>query len=262
MSAAYEDQEGKSGTSAAYYAAGIEAFRSTARWLLTAAAGVGGLLVAGLQLSDLGELGGGQWGRLTIAAAAVVVAMSAIAYMIFRASTLLTDDSLTLAQLQVDLFERSLHPEPRTKAEIKTYHMLDDISSKLVVYKDELYGDVADDLADLGSKLKEANRASRADPTLIAAGVPLRLAAHTVIEFVNFHKTRQNFQRLRSDLGRAGAIVVIAVGIYAYAANPPKPSIPPTTIVQLQSQSPTPSASPDHTSATTPSSVPKPTSTP
>src|SRR6266550_4530887 len=78
------------------YAAQLETLRSAAKWLLAAAAGVGALLVAGLQLTGIGRLPLDSW-RLYAALGAAAVALSAIGYMIKAASTVLTQEWLTLA---------------------------------------------------------------------------------------------------------------------------------------------------------------------
>src|SRR5690242_3304129 len=78
------------------YGAQLETLRSAAKWLLAAVGGVGVLLVAGLQLTGIGRLSMTSW-RLYLAVGATAVALSAIGYMIKAASTVLTQEWLTLA---------------------------------------------------------------------------------------------------------------------------------------------------------------------
>jgi len=97
-------QEQASTVPAVTFAAATETLRSTARWLLTAAAGVGGLLIAGLQLTSLGSLSLTAW-RLWVGVGGVLLAVCGVAYLITRTSQLLTNEWITLAQLSVDDFQ-------------------------------------------------------------------------------------------------------------------------------------------------------------
>ena len=55
------------GSSAASYATATDNLRTAARWLLTAAAAAGAVMVAGVQLTSIGSLGLGDWPRLIAA---------------------------------------------------------------------------------------------------------------------------------------------------------------------------------------------------
>src|SRR6478735_3650820 len=92
-------------TAAGSYAAATQTLRTTVRWLITAAAGVGGALVAGLGLKGLGSLSFDDWPRLIAATVSMVAALASVGYMITRASRVLTDEWITLAQLNLEEFQ-------------------------------------------------------------------------------------------------------------------------------------------------------------
>jgi len=215
------------------YAAATQALRTTARWLLTAAAGVGGALVAGLQLTSIGSLGVSDWPRLVLAVGGLMTALVAVGYVIFRASRLLTDEWITLAQLALNEFDQLLR-NPTTRREKQQSQMLRGLFAQLEVYKHELYAHVAQDVTDLYWRLQRANDAARGtsggrrrrfrvqDPDSVA--LALREAAGTVVQFANHYMTREKFKVLRREIARGTAVVVVGVLIFAYAANPPKDS--------------------------------------
>lgn len=90
------------------YAAATESLRSATKWLLAAAAGVAGLLVAGLQLGSLGKLPPNDYLRLAVAVIGLIIALVAVGAVIWRATALLADDWITLAQLTLKEFDEWL----------------------------------------------------------------------------------------------------------------------------------------------------------
>jgi hypothetical protein len=70
--------------------------RETAKWLITIFTGVGGVLVAGSQLSDIGDL---SVGRFVLALIAVLVGLCGIAYAINQAAKVMTASRVSLGEL-------------------------------------------------------------------------------------------------------------------------------------------------------------------
>ena len=101
-------------SSAASYSTATDNLRTATRWLLTAAAAAGAVLVAGLQLTSIGSPGTGDWPRLAAATAGLTAGLGAVGYMIFQASMLLTDEWITLAQLEMEPFRQQLQAGPST----------------------------------------------------------------------------------------------------------------------------------------------------
>ena len=237
---------------AAGYAAATESLRSATRWLLAAAAAAAGALAAGLQLTSIGSLDKANWPRLAVAIAAAATVFAAVGYMILRTSKLLADEWITLAQLQLERFTRKLSDSSR-KRDKRRGEALERIYTEIQDYSDELYGDVAESIADLYAQLQKANEAARRWPVSPRArkAAPLKNAADAVVQYANYSYTRESFDALRGELARAAAVTVIGVLIFAYAANPPAPSQSRTT---ARAGKATPGASPHTTPLRTPSS--------
>lgn len=217
-----------SASRAAGYAAATETLRSATRWLLTAAAGGGLALVAGLQLTNVGSLSVADWPRLVATGAGLVTALTAAGYMIWRTSQLLTNKWITLAQLYLERFEHRLRNSPRNRDK-RLGEALDRIYDDLQVYKDELYGDVADSVSELYLELQKVNATARTHPLFVRGRrlTALRDAVNTVVQAANYFYTRENFDALRIQFARSTAAFAVGVVVFAYASNPPKPGPAP-----------------------------------
>jgi len=207
--------------SAGGYAAQLDALRSVAKWLVAAFAGVGALLVAGLSISRIGQLSPSSW-RLYAAGGSAILALGAVGFMIWEASTVLTHEWLTLASLG-DPGARLRRP----KADWRSAQILE-IDNLLHISRHELFGYVAESVPQLHTQLSEADqRLWRARPgsrcALKAAreAAVLRKAAQATAQYANYCYTLKLFQRMRARLGWVALVAVISVGIFAYAANPP-----------------------------------------
>jgi len=222
---------------AASYAAATENLRSATRWLLTAAAAAGAAVAAGLQLTSIGSLDIDDWPRLAAAAAGLAGALGAVGYMILRTSRLLTNEWITLADLELDQFKTRLRNSGRRRDKQRAA-AIDRVYDELQVYRDELYGDVAESISDLYSKFIKANDTARARtgsgkgsrrrgispylPGQAEAAAALRSSVDTVVQAANYFYTRSEFAALRRHLARAGAVFAVSIVIFAYAANPPR----------------------------------------
>jgi hypothetical protein len=210
---------------AAGYAAATDNLRTATRWLLTAAAAAGAAMVAGVQLTRIGSLSLGDWPRLIAAGAGLAAGLGAVGYMIFRTSRLLTDEWITLAQLELYEFKQQLRESGRRRDKQRSL-AIDRIYEELQGYQDELYGGVAESISDLYSRLIKANDAARksSDPAHMKTAADLKNAVDTLVQAANYSYTRADFAVLRRRLAQAGAVFVAGVVIFAYAANPPKPA--------------------------------------
>ncbi|MEU2258391.1 hypothetical protein ABZ540_35075 [Nocardia xishanensis] len=209
------------------YADATEKLRSAAKWLIAAAAGVGGVLVAGLQLGSLGELALEQWPQLVVATAGIVLSLSGVGMVIHRAAALLTEDWITLSELSVEDFSRRLNPgRKRRKRDV------DVIYENIEAYGEELYGRVATSPEDLYRLLRETNREVRArggktppavaDDAVRARDQEVKDAVSAVIEFANYRRTRADFERLQRVLAIAAAAVLVGGMMFAIAAHSPE----------------------------------------
>jgi hypothetical protein len=204
------------------YAAQVETLRSAARWLLAAAAGVGALLVGGLQLTGIGRLPLGSW-RLHAALGAAALALVSVGYMIKVASTVLTQEWLTLADF---LYHDSGLPGPwgnRRRADRQT----EAVREYLAASRHELFAHVAATLPELNSKLQESHeamwRANLDEVELQRAAEKsneLRRAARDVVEAANYYYVLHLFKRLRVRTAWAAVVVVACMIVFAYATDP------------------------------------------
>ena len=208
------------------FAGSTASLREAAKWLLAAAAGVGGVLVAGLQLSKLGALGADQWLRMVIALSGLALALVGVGWVIARAAALLTEDWITLSQLTLEDFRRRLNRRAKPlKGDVDSIY--DDIGR----YGEELYGHVAVSPEELYQKLKDANRRARARQAPGAAAdagdgsdadAEIRAAVVAVVEFANFRRTRADFEDLQRVLVKAAIVIVTGVVVFAIAAHSPR----------------------------------------
>ena len=81
-------------------------------------------MLAGLQLTSLGALGLAQWPRLLVAVVGLGAALTGVGYVVHRASRILTDDWITLAQLSLAEFRGKLEQSDRLEGlfdDVETY---------------------------------------------------------------------------------------------------------------------------------------------
>lgn len=246
-------------SSSGQYAAATEALRSTAKWLLAGLAGVGAVLVAGLQLSDLGALSSGDLLRLLVSIAALVGATAAVADMIRHAVAILTSEWVTLADFTDQGFEARVGHPGLEEAELKA------IEERIKIVGEELFTSAAPTVARLHAYLRTANERLAAigagtemvtDTERAAAQArvaELRAVARDVADFANYERTRRLFDALKPRLVVGAAVVVVCVMVFAVAANPP-PQDKPVQVQLVPTTSTTPPTTAPIT-ATVPSST-------
>ena len=204
--------------------------QAAARWVVTALAAVGGVLVSSVPLTGLGK-----FTSLPAALAAgfgLVVALAAVAVTIVAAARVFTTEHITLAALAADRLPTRAGggPEP-IEATVR----------QIMRSREELFGDAAEDLGDLSRRLASMNTmlrknsadvSSRAEPQVqqpkgaAQAEAPadlatpeaemalspytarLQAAARNVVEFANFDTARRNFRLMTLVLLVAGVFTV------------------------------------------------------
>jgi len=172
------------------YAAATGALESTAKWLVTAFAGIGALIVGGLQLTSLGALGRTEWPRLAIAIVSFCVSVTAVGYLIRETSAIFLTDWVTLAELSDEAFNQEVRsaeivanpqdapparigklellPPPTLSADAglsnpvsaNTKPELRTLLEKVDAVREELYGHVARTIPKLHMRLRLANEAA------------------------------------------------------------------------------------------------------
>jgi hypothetical protein len=219
------------------YAAATQKLREAAKWLLAAAAGVGGLLLAGLQLGSVGDL---PLPRIVIALIALIMALAGVGMVIRCAGALLTQDWVTLAELASDDVRQRVNERWKSKRERRPFPDLSRLDNwarpdaasiyadlKLARYREELYGNFAQTPEELFRQFKQANEQARRRAAAGASPASddaarydreLRLAVQKVVEFANYRRTRANFTKLETVLFWSACAVVAGVTTFAIAA--------------------------------------------
>lgn len=218
---------------------------ATARWIVTALAGVGGVLVAGVPLTGLGKTGG--YVSTVVALCGLAVALIAIGIMIPTVARVFTTPYITLAALQIA--ELPTHRGQST-------HQVTAVLDSVLLNREELFGDQAPDLGILYQRLARDNNELRntrsgEDSAVSASGTTaqarqaedlaaretqtrdeatvrreieaLRATATRVVDFANYEATRRRFVRLYPKLAIAGVIAAAGVALYAFQVSRPLP---------------------------------------
>ena len=206
--------------------------------LLVAAAGVGGVLVAGLELGSLGQLTFQQGPRIVVALIGLVVALAGVGAVIARAAALLTEDWVSLLDLGSEDAQQKINElllkraDKQSGSKRKRRRRAGDpaaIYESVRDHGEELYRGLAETLEGLWGELVTANRLSRvraaagwvASDATTSHDRELRLAVQTVVEFATYQRTRANFAALQKVLFWSSGAVVVGVTIFAIATHSP-----------------------------------------
>jgi hypothetical protein len=222
----------------AVFAAGTEGLRSTTKWILAALAGTGAALIAGLQLSPLGHLAGG---RLVVAVTSALVALMVILWVVLSAARVLTDDWVSLGQLEDEAFQLLLLAGKGPAEKWSAKRRVADLRViRSLVERDghALFRHMAKDVPELHQLHQQANEAAR----VALAASPLEqapqssradhigLVSQDVMSCANYHRTRLLFGALMRRLAIGATLVTLAVITFAWAANAPDSPLGPIQI--------------------------------
>lgn len=171
----------------------IERYRDLAKYLVGIFAAVGGLLVAGTQLSSLGQL---SWdddrARLMTAVIALALALVAVILVLGRAVSILRPLELALA----DVADES---GPRTAIEARPTLLGGARDVKTVAA-----------LVDPNNEAVDA--AARARWSAVAAGI---------VEYAAYREMQRRFDVARMAMLAYAVLAAAAIALFAWAANPP-----------------------------------------
>ncbi|MGX5212623.1 hypothetical protein ACWKT3_28695 [Streptomyces violaceus] len=213
-------------TASAEYGVALESLRSAAKWLLTAFAVVAGALAAGLQLTGLGGL---EACRLIPAAIGAGIALWSLGYMATKASAVLAQEWVTLGNFSNEELTSLFRDDQKSEKSQRFRTALERIEDD----RNELYGHVASSLPNLRQKLRETNeklisgQAGEEEKRRLAEeSAALREAARDVAQCASYFTTLGLFQDMRKTLAWTSFLVVAGLGVFAWAANPPKEDKP------------------------------------
>lgn len=231
-------------------AASTAAIQTTAKWLVGAFAAVGGLIVAGLQLSALATTKDLPISQTLLALTAYAMSATATGVIVLLAARVLLPGFDSIDPIR----------ERETKADIAAAAAADGRSPRLAAEFDPLllylhrfrnatsrsgWGDTPGALAVNLDRLNDALANVRAG---IAATIDARtwtkeqradlesearLAeedAATIVDLANRYEVERRYKHLRMALAWCGGIVVLAIPIFALAVRPPDRSSDPDPV--------------------------------
>ncbi|MFD9885885.1 hypothetical protein ACFWZT_31020 [Streptomyces alboflavus] len=196
--------------------------RAAARWMITAFAAIGALLVAGLQLQALGEIEDDRW--LAAALASALLALVATGSVIVFASYVLVAPSLTWDDLirrettaMIALAQASGVQAPSAATD------LDDLLRELVAATEMRAAPLASP-RDLRQDLAAARQALAQNPSDDARQVRVQQIEETAavcLHHANAWQSRYRYKILIRVLIPAGLLIAGCVVIFAWASHPP-----------------------------------------
>ncbi len=132
------------------FAAATATIQAAAKWIVAALAAVGGVLVSSVPLTGLGKFN--SFHEFVYAGIGLLVALAAVGFTIGAAARVLTTEHITLSALAADRLPTTPGggPEP-----------IEETIRQITRSREELFGDVANDLGDLSSRLAGTNKALR-----------------------------------------------------------------------------------------------------
>ncbi|MFV8128846.1 hypothetical protein [Streptomyces syringium] len=205
--------------------------REAARWLTTAFAAVGTVLVAGLQLGSLGGLGTEEPWRLPLALGAVFVALLGTGWMIVRAAHVLITPDLTWTDIfvnhEIPAIRRRGSAQPLLSA--GRSHLSYDALLQLLKEASSTEAVPFEGTAAIRRKLESARARAAHTPTDTEAQEHVAALEHAVtlcLTRANAWQSQQLYRALIRTLLRTGVLTAACLVVYAWAANPPPEKSP------------------------------------
>ncbi len=204
---------GQGGTSPDPFSAGLDRLRETAKWLIAAFAGIAGVLLAGTQLSSLGEIESPV--RFALAVISAVVALCAVGSVVWTASRILAVDTVSLNKLVED---EASSEEGGAESEDVAYiyanrRLLDECNTIKEL------SDHYDDVVKQRNTLIEENRWKEAREKENRK-LYLDALISQLIYAVRYDKTRRNYDSAVRRMMIGGAVAAVGIFVFAWAANP------------------------------------------
>jgi hypothetical protein len=198
--------------------------RESAKWLLASFAAVGALLIAGLQISDLGSLDG--W-RLVGAIAGIVVGVLGVVVAIGFASTVVTKSFVTLHGLAA----QSADQEPRKSLDGDKVLLagMDTVETLKTTYESAAEARLMalkahyDDPADTNKEAAYKRAANWA--------LALDRVATNVLDRASFISVADQYKAARVGILAGAALSALGIALFAWSANPPDPT-PPAAVLE------------------------------
>ena len=194
----------------------VERVREAAKWLIGAFAAIGGLLIAGVQLSDAGQLAiEDDEGRLAVALFGLIFGVGGVIWAILENVRILLPTAMTFGRLEADpelvkyfTDNPELIPGPaKTIAALKGEY-----EERVKAYETAV--------ADLDKAESDPHKAAlkQADKQLARAERDLQ----DVFGLANWKAIEKLFKDVRFNIVVATVLAAAGIAFFAWAANPPE----------------------------------------
>jgi hypothetical protein len=201
-------------------AGATDRIRETAKWLTISLAAIGGVLVAGLQLTDVGQLKTGS-GRFWLAILGGTLALAGAVVILLATSRVMTGESISLNSIADT--DQAPAGTDRVLADPTLLNGYKDVKALRAEYVSAVQG---------RNEAFRAYRQKPSDPQLQEAAKVADSRAVTVSDTVQELMKVASYQHLAYQWRNAarsivvgGVIAVLGLAVYAWSANPPKEAV-------------------------------------
>lgn len=221
------------------FATGNQQVRTAATWFIGALAAVATVLLAGVQLTSVGQL---TWednpGRLSAAGVAALAAIGSVIYAIYRMSTVFAPLSTQMSDVAAEVANPKNSLAKLVNEDsgfLGGYPSFEELRAELVerrtklktantdVGKFEAALDTASDVAGRRAAEVALQRAQAKVARREERVAELRRPINRLAQILGHQQVTQRFVDARTAVLVCAGITAAAVVIFAYAANPPKP---------------------------------------
>ncbi|MDQ1532231.1 MAG: hypothetical protein QOE37_2392 [Microbacteriaceae bacterium] len=205
----------------------MERIRDAGKWLIAASAAVGAVLIAGSQLSSIGQLPFG-W-RLAWAIAGVVLALAAVVYAVWAAVQVLLPVGVTLDELESQW-------QASTRADVVFFHdNPGQLGADTPEQLNQRWNTAWDERVQAERALQSAGDTDRATKkaTADAADAEFRRIdgdVRTVLQNAQYQLLKDAFGKVLTKLLTAAVLAAVGIMLFAWAGNPPKAPTSNTTM--------------------------------
>lgn len=184
------------------YKRSMDHLRDTAKWIFGTFSGLGGVLIAGSQVSSIGHLNFGDT-RLVIAVIALAAGLVAVGVVIKQAVAV-----LTTGEVDLDRLERKDKEFVKSTGVLADYQSVEALSS---------------DVNQATEKLREAMRINDTSkiPDLTSVFDRQDKIVQRVLAAARYNKVKRTFFLALILMYVFGGTTAVAISVFAWAANPP-----------------------------------------
>lgn len=199
----------------------MERIRDAAKWLIAASAAVGAVLIAGSQLSSIGQLDLGR--RLYAAIGGVALALMAVVFAMWVAVQVLRPIGVTLKELQD-------HWAANDRADVKFFHKNPgqlgySSPTDLRTAREQAWQEREDKRVALDAASGEAARKTAQEQFDAADDEYERINSDvlSILQNAQYQLLQDKFNKTLWKLLAAAVLAAGGIMVFAWAANPPKP---------------------------------------